>query len=78
MSWVAIIAAIFKVISAATDYLQQKQAIDQASAEIFSRYAKGALDEIAAAKQAREGVRAAINADPGELRRPDQFKRPGK
>lgn len=57
MSWVAIIAAIFKAVAAAVDYLQKKQAIDAASAEIFSRYAKGALDEIKAANDARAAVK---------------------
>ena len=58
MDWVAIIAAVFKAISAAVDYLNKKQMMDAAEAEIFSRYAKGALDEIRQAAKTRSDVDA--------------------
>jgi len=75
MSWVAIIAAIFKAIGAAVDYLQKKQAIDAASAEIFSRYAKGALDEIRVANEARVAVKSDVVLHPERVRDTDGFRR---
>ena len=75
MSWVAIIAAIFKAVAAAVDYLQKKQAMDAAAAEIFSRYAKGALDEIQAANAARAAVKSDAVLHPERVRDTDGFRR---
>lgn len=73
MNWAGIILLAFKAIAAAIDYLQSKRAIDAAAAEIYARYAKGALDEIKAANEARAAVRADTAA--GGLRRDDGFRR---
>jgi hypothetical protein len=75
MSWVAIIAAIFKAIGAVSDYLLKQQALDAASAEIFSRYAKGALNEINAANEARAAVKHDLVHHPERLRDTDGFRR---
>lgn len=57
MEWGAVILAAFKALAAAVDYLQRKQLLDAAQAEIYGRYAKGALDEIRIANEARAAVR---------------------
>lgn len=75
MSWVAIIAAIFKAIAVGVEYLQKQQALDAASAEIFSRYARGALDEIKAASEARAAVQSSAVQHPERVLDRDTFRR---
>ena len=58
MTWLTLIAGIVSAIVAALNYLQQKQAIDTATAGAIAAHLQGALDEIGRAQKARDAVRA--------------------
>jgi hypothetical protein len=58
MSWLAILAAVIKAVSALTSYLKDKQAIDAGTAQAVAAQLKGAIDEIQKATSARDAVRA--------------------
>ncbi len=75
MNWLAIILACFKALSAAVEFLRNKQALDAATAEILSVHLKGALDEIKIANDARAAVRADAIRNPGGVRDDDGFRR---
>ncbi len=72
MTWLTLIAGVISAIVAALNYLQQKQAIDTATAGAVAAHLQGALDEIGRAQKARDAVRS---APPGQLRDPDTNSR---
>lgn len=75
MTWLAVILAVFKALSAAVGYLQDKQALDAATAEIMLRHLQGAQDEIKAANDARAAVKSDAVLHPERLRDTDGFRR---
>ncbi len=58
MDWLALIIGVIKALMAGIEYLNNKQALDTASAAILSKNLQGALDEIRQAAKTRADVDA--------------------
>lgn len=65
MSWFALIAALLKAASSLSSYLQQRQLITAAQAEVLQKNMEAALGTINDAKKARAAAAAKFDAAGG-------------
>ena len=76
MTWLGLLKALIIASGGFATWLGNRQLIEAGRAEAIGVHLKAVLDEIAAADRARDGVRAAVEREPSELRDDDGFKRP--
>ncbi|HXJ01291.1 MAG TPA: hypothetical protein VNH44_08700 [Micropepsaceae bacterium] len=76
MTWLGILKALVLAVGSFAAWLRDRQLIEAGRAEAIGANLKSVLDEIGAAEKARDGVRTALERDPGRLRDDDGFKRP--
>ncbi|MCC7047214.1 MAG: hypothetical protein IT562_10915 [Alphaproteobacteria bacterium] len=75
ISWIAIVAAVLRIVAAVVQSLQNQKLIDAAVAEVILKGLRESDDAIQQAQDARKAVRDRIARDPAELRRDDGFRR---
>ena len=76
MNWLALLKALIVAVSAFTGWLDRRALLAAGRAEAVSEYLKRAIDDIEAAKRARETMAGDLVRNPERLRDDDGFKRP--
>lgn len=76
MNWLGLLKAAVLALSAFAAWLRERRLLEAGKAESIAAHLKGALDEIARADAARDGVRRALEREPRILRDDDGFRRP--
>ena len=56
MAWLSFLIALLKAVSGLTDYLQQRELIEAAQAEIIKKNAENAINAVEKAKSARKAA----------------------
>lgn len=65
MAWLSVIIALLKAVSGLTDYLQQRDLIEIAQAEIIKKNMENALNAVQKAKAARKAAADKFDAANG-------------
>lgn len=65
MAWLSLLVALLKIAGSLTGYLQSKQLIDAAQADMLSKLLEDSLDIIAKAQSARNAATAKFDANGG-------------
>jgi hypothetical protein len=76
VTWLRLLKAMVIVAAALAAWLRNRDRLEAIAAEAIAGNLRGALDEIAKADGARDGVRGASERLPGGLRDDDGFRRP--
>ena len=75
MTWLGVLGALLTAIGTLVGWLRNRQLLAAGRDAADAADLKSALDENAAAKEARDAVRVALEREPLRLRDDDGFKR---